>query len=310
MEERIIDDEYGRGIRLKKTKDGYVDVTDELALENEDETVQEADEIAFEFPVIERDEDDEELATLSPEQAMELIRRREEEAKVRAVEYEKTCQEGDELLGSGSFHAAELKFEKALGLDEIATKATVGYWRAKTADFTNPDALIEEYAFEGIDSLEHDLGLQAVDILKAEYKEVFSSRIAELDKEEEPLAKTVEEKRAKRQEILSKRLLKSSIIAAVCALPTIALLALSIFFGLKNFTTRGDEYVTLTIALLAGFFVTLIICAITTNKWLNVLRMRRKNARLTSTEEGKRLAQIRAYKTLYAQLLPKTQDEA
>ena len=31
MEEIIIDDEYGRGIRLKKTKDGYVDVTDELA---------------------------------------------------------------------------------------------------------------------------------------------------------------------------------------------------------------------------------------------------------------------------------------
>ena len=31
MEERIIDDEYGRGIRLKKTKDGFVDVTDELA---------------------------------------------------------------------------------------------------------------------------------------------------------------------------------------------------------------------------------------------------------------------------------------
>ena len=31
MEERIIDDEYARGIRLKKTKDGYVDVTDELS---------------------------------------------------------------------------------------------------------------------------------------------------------------------------------------------------------------------------------------------------------------------------------------
>ena len=33
MEERIIDDEYGRGVRLKKTKDGYVDVTDELSEE-------------------------------------------------------------------------------------------------------------------------------------------------------------------------------------------------------------------------------------------------------------------------------------
>ena len=31
MEERIIDDEYGRGIKLRKTKDGYVDVTDELS---------------------------------------------------------------------------------------------------------------------------------------------------------------------------------------------------------------------------------------------------------------------------------------
>ena len=308
MEERIIDDEYGRGIRLKKTKDGYVDVTDELTPETEDETVQDADEIAFEFPVLETEDDEEELATLSPEEAIALIRRREEEAKARAAEYEKTCQEGDELLESSSFHAAELKFEKALGLDELATKATVGYWRAKTENFTNPDALIDEYAFEGIDSLEHDLGLQAVDIIKAEYKDVFSARIAQLEEEQAPLEKTVEEKRAKRAEILSKRLIKSSIIAAVCALPAIALLVLSIFFGLKNFTTPGDEYVTVTIVLLSAFFVALIVCAITTNKWLNVLRMRRKNKKLTSTEEGKRLSQIRAYKTLYAQLLPKTQD--
>ena len=33
MEERIIDDEYGRGIRLKTTKNGYVDATDERAEE-------------------------------------------------------------------------------------------------------------------------------------------------------------------------------------------------------------------------------------------------------------------------------------
>ena len=47
MEERIIDDEYGRGVRLKKTKDGYVDVTDELA-DNPD--MGEEEEISFEFP--------------------------------------------------------------------------------------------------------------------------------------------------------------------------------------------------------------------------------------------------------------------
>ena len=58
MEERIIDDEYGRGVRLKKTKDGYVDATDELA-KNEnvegEETELLEDEIAFAFPVEEEE---------------------------------------------------------------------------------------------------------------------------------------------------------------------------------------------------------------------------------------------------------------
>ena len=88
MEERIIDDEFGRGVRLKKTKDGYVDVTDELAEREDGEEYQEADEIAFQFPVLEQDEDDEELATLSPEEAVQLLRRREDEAAARLAEYE------------------------------------------------------------------------------------------------------------------------------------------------------------------------------------------------------------------------------
>ena len=54
MEERIIDDEYGRGIRLKKTKDGFVDVTDELAAEQGEE--EQADEVSFEFPMMEGEE--------------------------------------------------------------------------------------------------------------------------------------------------------------------------------------------------------------------------------------------------------------
>ena len=35
MEERMIDDEYGRGIKLKKTEEGYVDVTDAAYEEEE-----------------------------------------------------------------------------------------------------------------------------------------------------------------------------------------------------------------------------------------------------------------------------------
>ena len=41
MEERMIDEEYGRGVRLRKTKDGFVDVTDELATDEESAAEQE-----------------------------------------------------------------------------------------------------------------------------------------------------------------------------------------------------------------------------------------------------------------------------
>ena len=170
MEERIIDDEYGRGIRLKKTKDGFVDAEDELAPETEVEEGEEDVEISFEFPVLETDEDDEDLVGLSPEEAAALRKQKEEAAKKRKADYELACKEGNELLELGSFHAAELKFEKALLLDDEAREASVGYWRAKTADFTDPDVLISEYVEAGIENLEHDLGYEAVEDIKKQYK--------------------------------------------------------------------------------------------------------------------------------------------
>ena len=75
MEERIIDDEYGRGVRLKKTKDGFIDATDETLQDWE-----EVEEAVFEFPVLETDEDDEDLVGLSPEEAIALRKKKEEEA--------------------------------------------------------------------------------------------------------------------------------------------------------------------------------------------------------------------------------------
>lgn len=182
MEERIIDDEYGRGIKLRKTKDGYVDVTDELSEKEraeasgrdeeaaegfeltadgaEEETEEslvtdipeedleesledlaaeeegEGEEVTFEFPELE--EDDEDLVNLTPEEAIALRKKKEEEEAQRKADYKRFCEEGEELILSGSFKAAELKFEKALPLEENAWEAAVGYWRAKTSDFANP----------------------------------------------------------------------------------------------------------------------------------------------------------------------------
>ena len=154
MEERIIDDEYGRGVRLKKTKDGFVDVTDELA---ESDATEEADEVSFEFPMME-DEDDEDLVGLSPEEAQALKQQKIEAAERRRAEYAQAVEEGNALLEAGEYEGAESKFEEALHLDELAVDAAVGYWRAKTQNFQNPDIFLEDYVDAGIESLEYDLG--------------------------------------------------------------------------------------------------------------------------------------------------------
>ena len=304
MEERIIDDEYGRGVRLKKTKDGYVDVTDGEAPDDTQDEMQEAQEEAlFEFPTFDTDEDDEDLVGLTPEQAIALRKEKEEAAAKRKADYERLCKEGDELLQTGSFRSAELKFEKALSLDEEASEASVGYWRAKTADFTNPDVLISEYAKAGVESLEYDLGEKATEMMKKEYRSAFEKRVQELAKEEAPLSQSVLEKQENRRVVLKARVKRSTIAFLIALIPTAALLVLTIVFGLSNFTTRENTFVLPTILCGAGFFIFFIAFIVFANKWINDLRMRSANERLSSTEDGARLLEIREYKELYLALI-------
>ena len=300
MEERIIDDEYGRGVRLKKTKDGYVDVTDELAEETEMEEV--GEEVTFEFPMQDMDEDDEDLVGLSPEEAMELRKRKEEERAKRKAEYEKLCAEGEAFLNENSYAAAELKYEQALQLDELATEASVGYWRAKTEDFTNPDVLVGEYAKEGIDSMEYDLGIQATDLIRRDFHEQFVAKVAQLETEEKPLAEIVEGKQQTRREIIKERV-KNSTIAFLCTVvPFVIALIVTAILGLKIPSTKDGRFIVPTVIAGVVTFVLFVVTLICFNKFLNAMQMRGKNEKLSSTEEGAKLLQIRRYKKIYEYL--------
>lgn len=311
MEERMIDDEYGRGVRLKKTKDGYVDATDELAeganVENEEAALAE-DEIAFAFPVDE-EENEESFAEMTAEEVAAFKKRREEEALAKKAVYDQLCKEGEELLAMGSFKAAELKYEKALKYDDEATEASVGYWRAKTADFTDPDVLANEYVDESIESLEYDLGYAATDIIREKYEDVFKAKLDELTAEEEPLRADVEGKQRHRREILKARRLKRGIFFAIAAIPLLACLLLTVFFGTKNFTTRGNEYIGVTIGMAAASVVFFIVFAVFTNRFINACRMYRKNERLDETDDGARLLEIELLKKIYEGLLPIAYEE-
>ena len=310
MEERIIDDEYGRGVRLKKTKDGYVDVTDELT--DSPETEEEGEEITFEFPTLENyddEQDDEDLVDLSPEEAERVRKEKAEAIARRREEYIRTCEQGKKLLESGSYHAAELEFEKALQLDETATDASVGYWEAKTAGFSNPDALVSEYVDAGIESLEYDLGYEAVDIIKQKHRAAFEKRLAALSEEEAPLQEKFEEKQEARREILASRKLRWGVTFVLCLLPLVALVIATVVVGLKNFSTREGEYIVPTIVLACLAVAVFVAFMIVANKYINAGRMYRKNERLSSTDEGLRLLEIRDYKELYEALLATPTEE-
>ena len=312
MEERMIDDEYGRGVRLKKTKDGYVDATDELAenenVENEETELAEG-EISFAFPTIDEEDNEESFAELTAEEVAALKKRREEEALAKKAVYDQLCKEGEEFLATGSFKSAELKYEKALKYDDEATEASVGYWRAKTADFTDPDVLANEYANESIESLEYDLGYAATDIIREKYEDVFKGRLNELTAEEEPLRQDVESKQRRRREILKARRLKRGLYFAVSAIPVIVCFILTAFFGMKNFTTRGGEYIGLTIGFAAACVVFFIVFAVFANRFINACRMYRKNERLDETNDGARLLEIELLKKIYEGLLPIIYEE-
>ena len=321
MEERMIDDEYGRGIRLKKTKDGYVDVTDELAVDNADnaDNTDNVDEVAFAFPLTDAEEDDEDLVGLSPEEALALRQKKAADAAKRQADYEEACKRGEELLAEGKFDEAEKEFERALTLDEIATVASAGYWRAKTENFAKPDVLAQEYAKDGIENLEYDLGYEATDMLRKEYREVFQKRHDELAEEEKPLAQEVEGKQQKRRKVLLSRLIKSGIGVGVCLIATIV-------FAILAWTNFADR-VTVPQGQRTGFIVKacvfggiaavgFIVLLLFTNKLYNAVRMHLRNERLSSTDNGKRLVTVRRYKALYAALLEskaaeeKTDEEA
>ena len=305
MEERIIDDEYGRGIRLKKTKNGYVDVTDELAETDETEVADENaeenyEEVAFEFPDL--DEDDEDLVGLTPEEAMALRKQKEEEEKARAEEYAKQCEEGEQLLASGSFHAAELKYEKALALDGEALEATVGYWRAKTSDFAEPDVLVGEYAEAGYENLEGDLGYQAVEVLKNKYQSVFNARLEELQEELAPIEESFTKKQADRREIIRGRMVKAGWRFSIALVPTLVCLILTIVFGTNMFSSKTGEFIVLTIVFGVLFIAGLIVTLVFTNKLLNVIRIHRANESEASTEEGRKILVLRDYIEIYTRL--------
>ncbi len=311
MEERIIDDEYGRGIRLKKTKDGYVDVTDELAEEvaeaEEVETQVEGEddeEVVFEFPEIY--EDDEELAALMPEQAEELKRKREEERKLKEEEYQALLSKGNESLSAGDFEEAKRRFQAGMDLVRDHDVAAVGYWEAVTEHFTYPDRLAEEYI--DYDEESHDYfvmenGIGAKKTIAEKYRAQIEGRLAVLKAEKEPIEDSFFARQDARRGTLMRRKKKTLIGMLSCIIPALILLVVAIvcFIQIPSRPDLVFLYVGIAVSGVAfGLFIAFLVVG---NRFFNTRRMLKLNEDLYSTEEGATLADILLKEEFYEKIL-------
>ena len=313
MEERIIDDEYGRGIRLKKTKDGYVDVTDELAEDTDSDTEELVDEVAFAFPDLETDETDEDLIGLTPEEVEKKLQQREQKAAERRAKGAKFCEEGEKALAEAKYADAKKAFTKAMKFIsrneesekevEFASRSQMGLCKALSENFENPDALLEEYVERGVENFEYDVGYETLETLRKDHKELFKQRYEAIVAEETPLKESVEVKQQKRREYLKSRMIRAIIAFFIALLPVIGFGIATAVVGMKNYSTPDDRYVMPTIVLGAVTFVFFIVFIVFANKLINAFRLKYKNEKLEATDEGERLVYLRAMKELYEFLL-------
>ena len=288
MEERLIDKEDERLIRIKKKAEG-VDAEDALAEEGEESE----EEVLVTLP--ESGEDDEEydedlVGLTATELKRELERRKKAEEEARA-ECAKLAEAAKEALDGGNFAEAESLYTQAACYQVADATVMEGLWTARTKNFTDNSPFYnleyaEDFSAES-DELKTFVRDKAAESLKKER--------AELEKQEAELAPQVLEKQeTRRQAFLDNRKYYS--------LRFLIFLGLLVAFGIATgvsgyYIVRTTTNIPLIITGVFGVLalVSFIVALVFLVKFAGANKLCRENDKLSSTEEGKRLVELREH---------------
>lgn len=293
MEERILDKEEGRGIKLKRTADGETDATDALAEDGE--------EVVLDLP--ETDEYDEDLVGLTPSQLKEELERRERAAQRAREESERFAAEGRKKLAAEEYGAAEELFERALLADAGNREARNDLWTARTCNFTSAEKLYEEGIADELllDGEAHAAVLEKMGDTLAAEKENYV-------REAEPLRPAVEEARAERREAFRRNknyyLVRFAICFAICVLFAVGV-GISADYILR---IQNAVPVILTAVFGIAAFAMLAVSAAFAAKTIVAWRLCARNEDLSSTEDGARLADLQQRVAALEQILSPAEE--
>lgn len=270
MEERLIDMEEGLRVKRRTESEDGEETEEELELEMTEEG----------------EEDDEELASLSPEEA--LAYRRAQEEKQREI-----LEKGQELLASADAHLAQGETEEAeedyFSAREYlgpTAEVLVGILRAGTAEFTEAEDL--DRLREPLDELRVS-EVEEREAFSAAYGEAVRVKLEELRAERDPVQRAVEAKRAERREVFGKAYRdarkKTLISGAVCAV----CLALALILFPFIYRTSGGLILAGAIASAVIFLCSLAFLLVQVNRFVNAKNRVRMNEDNAYSNEGRKL---------------------
>jgi len=288
MEERTLDDDIEKGLKLKKKEelDGEaVTDADETATEDSSEN----GDIVLDIPVV--DEENEELADMTPEQAAAYIKQKEEEQAKLLEQKDDLKAEALAAEEAGEEDRAEELYYNILELDPSDLMANVGYARKLTKDFSVYDDFdsVKELYKKGVDNASEDFTAAVKDSCEANIR----AEADVLKKEEEELSAKVEEKRASRREAFKadcrkKRnsFLRRLVIFAVW-------LALAIIFAARISSTHTSTFLILAIVFGALDLFALVFLLIAANKFSTAAHRVKENEKDSATKDGRALIAVR-----------------
>ena len=286
MEERLIDKEDERLIRIKKKAEG-VDAEDVLSPEGE-EGVESEEEVLVTLP--EADEEyDEDLVGLTATELKRELERRKKAEEAAKEECAKLAEAAKAELANGNFEQATALYVQATYYPFADETVLQGLWTARTKNFSDNATFYDSECAEEFSS--------APDEIKAFVREKVAASLKkereELTKEEAELAPQVLEKQKTRRQAFEDN-------RKYYSLRLLIFLGLLVAFGIATgvssyFIVRRLEIwpIVLTGVFGALALVSFIVALVFLAKFAGANRLCRENDKLSSTEEGKRLVQLR-----------------
>lgn len=283
MEERIIDKDDPKIIRLKRTEEGETDAVDPLA-EDDGERIEE--ELVFDAS---REEYDEDLVGLTPSQLeKELERRRKAEEEARA-ECGRLVEEAEEALAGGDYLKAESCFSQATCYSFADERILKGLWIARTKDFTDYEPFYVSAHAEEFSAMDKE----AKEFVRERVGEKLSAEREEMRKAEEEIAPPIEKRQEERRAAFRENrryYLVRIFVLLVCLAAAIVGAAVSAYYIVR---TTGIAPVVLTAAFGAIAFGLLCGLLYLLRQFIIADRLCRANEDLASTDEGARLKSLR-----------------